>query len=63
MLFEGPYSGSWRPTWPEKPPKGAREGEDIGGDIPPVFGLGGVLGGLGASWGPRADFNRFLVDF
>ena len=30
--------------------------------FPPVLGLGGVLGGLGASWGPRADFNRFLFD-
>ena len=44
-------------------PKGARGGEDIGGESAPVFGLGGVLGGLGASWGPRADFDRFLVDF
>ena len=44
-------------------PKGARGGDDIGGDFAPVFGLGGVLWGLGASWGPRADFNRFLVDF
>ena len=44
-------------------PKGARGGGDIGGESPPVFGLGGVLGGLGASWGPRADFDRFLVDF
>jgi len=33
----------------------------------PLFGLGRLLGGswgrLGASWRPRADFNRFLVDF
>ena len=34
-----------------------------GGGIAPVFGLGRLLGGLGTSWGPRADFNRFLVDF
>ena len=26
-------------------------------------GLEGSWGGLAASWGPRADFNRFLVDF
>ena len=39
--------------------KGARRGEEIA----PVFGLGGSWRGLGASWGPRADFNRFLVDF
>ena len=29
----------------------------------PVFGLGGVLGGLGASLGPRTDFNRFWLIF
>ena len=44
-------------------PKGARGGEDIGGDFAPVFGLGRVLGLLGAQEAPRADFNRFLVDF
>ena len=26
-------------------------------------GLGGVLGPLGAQEAPRADFNKFLVDF
>ena len=39
--------------------KGGRGGDESA----PVFGLGRVLGGLGASWGPRADFNRFLIDF
>ena len=43
MLFEWPFSGSWRPTWPQKPPKTVPGG----GEIAPVFGLGGVLG---ASW-------------
>ena len=26
------------------------------------FGLEGSWEGLGASWGPRVDFNRFVVD-
>ena len=43
MLFEWPFSGSWRRTWLQKPSK-----TDPGGaSIAPVFGLGGVLGG---SW-------------
>ena len=29
----------------------------------PVFGLGGVLRGLGASWKPTADFDRILIHF
>ena len=48
-------------------PKSLQNGAWGGVEIPPCFrawkGLGGVLGPLGASWGPRADFNRFLVDF
>ena len=64
MLFERPFSGSWRLTWPEKLPKRVAEG---GGSIPPCFwawkGLGRVLGLLGASWGPGVEFNRFLIDF
>ena len=43
-------------------PKSFQKGPG-GGHFPPVFGLGKVLGGLGACWGPRADFNRFVVDF
>ena len=44
-------------------PKPFQNGARWGGESAPVFRLGGDLGGLGASWGPRADFNRFLVDF
>ena len=44
-------------------PKSFQNGARGGGPLVPVFGLGGSWGGLGASWGPRADFNRFLVDF
>ena len=60
MLFEWPFSGSWKPTWPEKLPKRVAGGDAT---LLPFSGLEGSWGGLGASWGPRADFNRFLVDF
>ena len=59
MLFEWPFSGSWKPTLPEKPPKR----EPRGGNVLLFLGLEGSWVGLGASWGPRADFNRFLFDF
>ena len=48
-------------------PKSFQNGARGGDDIAPCFrawkGLGGVLGSLGAQEAPRADFNRFLVDF
>ena len=70
MLFEWPFSGSWRRTWLQKPSK-----TDPGGWVDcscfwawkglgrPWGGLGGVLGPLGASWGPRPEFNRFWLIF
>ena len=48
-------------------PKSFQNGARGGLGFPPCFrawrGLGGVLGPLGAQEAPRADFNRFLVDF
>ena len=60
MLFEWPFSGSWRPTWLQKPSKTEPGGI---GKLLLFLGLEGSWEGLGASWGPRADFNSFLVDF
>ena len=48
------------PTWLQNPSKMVPGGVMI---LLPVFGFGWVLEGLGASWGPRIDFNTFLVDF
>ena len=48
-------------------PKSFQNGARWGGESAPCFrawrGLGGVLGPLGAQEAPRADFNRFLIDF
>ena len=65
LLLGANMAGKASQRWPG--------GGEIGDDFPPVFGLGGVLGGLGASWGPRTDlmdfwlifnrFCRFLQDF
>ena len=48
-------------------PKSFQNGARWGDESAPCFrawkGLGGVLGPLGAQEAPRADFNRFLVDF
>ena len=48
-------------------PKSFQNGARGGGESAPCFrawkGLGGVLGPLGDQEAPRADFNRFLVDF
>ena len=48
-------------------PKSFQNGARGGVESAPCFrawkGLGGVLGPLGAQEAPRADFNRFLVDF
>ena len=48
-------------------PKSFQNGARWGDESAPCFralrGLGGVLGLLGAQEAPRADFNRFLVDF
>ena len=48
-------------------PKSFQNGARGGEDIPPCFrgwrGLGGVLELLEPQEAPRADFNRFLVDF
>ena len=54
------FQGLLGPTWHQNPSKMVPGGVRI---FLPVFVLGGVLGGLGASLGPRADFNRFLIDF
>ena len=42
---------------------GAREVMKVVAKVLLFLGLEGSWGGLGASWAPRADFNRFLVDF
>ena len=34
-----------------------------GGIIPPLLGLGGLLGGSWALLGPKSQFYRFLIDF
>ena len=48
-------------------PKSFQNGARGGVEIAPCFrawkGLGGVLEPLGAQESPRADFNKFLVDF
>ena len=44
-------------------PKGGRGGGSIGTTFLLFSGLEGSWGGHGTSWGPRADFNRFMVDF
>ena len=37
--------------------KSSQKGAGEGLESDPVLRVGTVLGGLGASWGPRADFN------
>ena len=73
MLFEWPFNGFWRLTWPEKPLKrvsGAGDWSLFSG----LEGLGGVLGPLGAQelilidvWlifdGFGLIFDGFLEDF
>ena len=45
-------------------PKSFQNGARWGVEGAPCFRAWKGLGGdLGASWGPRADFDRFLVDF
>ena len=48
-------------------PKASQKPLPRGGVLSSLFltcwALEGSWGALGASWGPRADFNRFLVDF
>ena len=42
---------------------GARGGLEFGPCFRAWRGVGGVLGPLGAQEAPRADFNRYLIDF
>ena len=67
MLFDGSFSSSWKPTWPEKPPKRVP-----GGDYTLLLfsglegswrGLGGVLGSLAAQEPISIDFQLIFDGF
>ena len=59
MLFEWPFSGSWKLTWPEKPPKRVSGGAGL----VLVFGLGRVLGGSWGLLGLLGPQELILIDF
>ena len=70
MFFGRPFNGSWKPTWPEKPPKRWPGRMPLCSCFRAWKGLGGVLRPLGAQelilidfcW-YFIDFARFLMDF
>ena len=59
LHFEWTVGVSWGQDGAKKFQKGTRKVVTFG----TVFGLGGVWGGLGPFWGPRHDFNIFLMIF
>ena len=63
MHFEWPFGGSWGQHGRKSLPKGWPGGWWFSSRFRAWKGLGRVLGPLGASWGPGAEFNRFLIDF
>ena len=60
MLFDWPLGGLGGQHGPKILPKGCPGRAPLCSCFRAWKALGG---GLGASWGPRGDFNRFLVGF
>ena len=63
MRFEWPFGGSWGQHGPKPLPKALPMPGKKCSLVGSWEGLGGLLGPLGASWGPRANFIGFLSIF
>ena len=63
MHFKRVFGGSWGQHGPKSLPKAPENEAQLWFTLVPCWVLEGTWGALGASWGPRADFDRFLIDF